>query len=282
MKRIVKVIALTLCAAMLCVSLCSCQYLDDVKARAAYYTDNSATGFTFMGHTYRIIMPQKSYQQFIIDDSAFDNTCHVSTDDVPVLMVASHGDQMTFNTFDEIPTVIMVFTNHVYENEFLDFYQDSYLHRYYVLEEEYDRIAKLLREDPIDRYFTRIYRYGVDQPWDGRTDVSLHLLDEATTAAVNRTLKEGELTDWRTLRQYDCYTVALYPCDPDMLITNGKSYTLVTDSVDFYLCDDMNYALKKVSQEDHELIRKLYSVNRDSAGYADISWYAEMYDDLQR
>lgn len=285
MKRIVKLISLFLCIAMLCVTLCSCQYLDDAKDRSAYYTDESKESFTFRDHTYRKI-DLNSNQMFILDDTATEYTCHVAGSDVPVLMVAGYGNLMVFNATDDAPIVVNVLQTHVDESYYSGGYYASYeigsdyswVYAYYVREDEYDRISDLIEKKPINRYFTRLYQYNYS--WDGRADVSRRLLDEAATQAVDRTLQDGELTDWRSLKQYDCYTVSLYPCDKDMLITNGKSYIMVTNNVDYYICDETTYKLRKVADADNAPIRRLYSLNRESAGYADINWYADRCEDI--
>ena len=287
MNNIMRMIALLLCIAVLCMSLCSCQYLDDAKESAAYYLDDSKNSFTFRGQTYRRITT-KSNQMFILDDTATENVCHVAAPDVPVLMVARYGNLMVFNITDDAPIVINVLQTAVDESYYSDGYYASYeigndyswTYAYYVREDEYDRIRMLLEENPVDRYFTRVYNYDSDVQWDGRADMSRRLLDEATGQAIDRTLQDGKLTDWRILMLYNCYTVSLYPCDTEMLITNGKSYTLVTNNVDYYLCDDINYQLKKVSDGDREQMRKLYNQNRDAAGYADINWFADRCEDI--
>ena len=279
MNNILKRITLFLLIAVLCISLCSCQYLDDAKARAAYYTDNSRESFTFRGYTYLKIGSEhlKNYRSFITDEIYYDNLCHAATSDVPVLMVASYGDRMVFNATDEAPEVITVFPYHVDEDAWTP-YQDSYTYEYYAREDRYDRIVKILEESEIDRYYTHIDRYDSYDEWDGRMSPSNYLLDEETSNAVKRTLISGESADWRDLLSYDCYTVMLYPCDSEMMVTSGATYLLVTNSIDYYVCDEITYTLKKVSDDDYELMRKLYSLNRYSAYYADPVWYANMHD----
>lgn len=278
MKNLLKRTALFLLIAALCISLCSCQYLDDAKARAAYYADDSKESFTFRDYTYRKIGYEhlKNFRSFIMDDTYYDNQCHAATQDIPVLMAARFGDLMTFNATDEAPAVITVYPLHVDEDAWTP-YQDTYTYVYYAREDQYDRIISILEESEIDRYFTHVDRYNYDE-WDGRLSPSSYLLDEETSAAVKRTLSGGEAAEWRDLIAYDCYTVTLYPCDSEMMITNGTTYLLVTNSVDYYLCDEITYTLKKVGEDDYELMRRLYSLNRSSAYYADPVWYANMHD----
>ena len=286
MKRILKLTALTLCIAALCVSLCSCQYLDDAKAKSVYYTDDSRESFTFRGSIYQKI-PTVSRERFIFDSTVYGY--HVAAQDVPVLMTSGYGDLMVFNetSAQEAPAVIEVVPVSVDEESFIsfrnayDWIDDEKIYNIYAREDLYEMIVQKLEKAELSRYYTYTYSYDETVPWQGGTYVR-QMLDADMTAAVDRTLREGALTDWNSLGSYEWVTIELYPCDDDMLITNGKTYHVITNSLDYYLCDDTDYRLYKASDDDFEVFRKLYKTQRDSVGVADIEWYAEAYGDRQR
>lgn len=306
MKKYIKLTALVLCIAALCVSLCSCQYLDDARAKTAVYTDDSKDSFTFRGNLYKKMEISDKYS-FIIIDVQGDR--YVTAPDVPVLLSKSYGDMMNYDAKEEkSPTVIRVYRNldetltdlsdsDVYidpiirsaADSVMDDYIDNYIvqgqwytdYAHYIREDKYDDIKASVDSAVMDHYFTLVYTYDNDaEPWSGGKYLPA-LLDDDATEVIKRTMSGKETASWDDLSsKQDWYAIQLAACDKDMLLSDNSSYnsnvTMITNSTDYYLFY-MNDSTKlyKVSDDDFSAIRKVYSMCKDSLEYADIDFYKD-------
>ena len=304
MKKFIKLTALVLCIAALCVSLCSCQYLDDAKYKTAVYTDDAKASFTFRGSLYKK-MEISDKLSFIISDVQGDR--YVTAPDVPVLLSKSYGDMMNYDANEEkSPTVIRVYRNldetltdlsdsDVYidpvirsaADSVMDDYIDNYIvqgqfytdYSYYVREDKYDGIKSAVDNAVMDHYFTLVYTYNdPDIPYQGGKYLPA-LLDDDTTEVIKRTLSGKENATWDDIGgSTDWYSIQLASCDKDMLLSDNSSYnsnvTLITNTTDYYLfyLNDST-KLYKVSDDDFNVIRKVYSMCKDSLEYLDIDFY---------
>jgi hypothetical protein len=153
---------------------------------------------------------------------------------------------------------------------------------YYVREDKYEDTKKLLESAELDRYYMNVYEHHNDDQTDWYAKESGYyisvnkLLDQDMTDAVNRTLKDGAKATWIDLEQKrtEWYSFQIYPCDEDILITNGKIYNIVTDTFDYYIYEDNNDdVLYQVSNDDFEQFRRMYKLNDESIGVEDVSWH---------
>ena len=270
MKRFIRIIAAAVCAATLGLSLCSCTILDDAKKSTAVYTDDSKTGFTFRGGTYKEFdnIYLKNGIRFIMSDTAYGY--HITTKDVPVLLSSSYGKMMIFNRNEDSPVVIGVMRGYADEDSwiFSDYYSDDQL-VYYVREDKYDEVRKLINDAVIDSFYASFYVYeDKDNPWNGGYNKNI-VIDDKAAKAVNNTLKNGNQFKWSEIEDDQWDSMDIYSCDKDLLVTDARSYSIiVTEGYGYYINDTSDLAdssvLYKVSQEDYSAIDKLYKEYEES------------------
>ena len=185
MKRTIRILALLICAVLLCVSLCSCEYLDDLKNNRAILIDGES--FTFHGQVYRL-MPLSSKLTFIMSNPVYSEY-YLTTEDVPVLLSPSYGDRLMYNFDDgEHPAVISVTDSYhgvdvapfltprvvAAMSDDLDSYADSYINpqtKFYVREDRYDDVKKSVDNVSLDHFYITVYQYN-DDGEEGRYIIS--------------------------------------------------------------------------------------------------------------
>ena len=298
MKKYLKIIALIACAAILCMTLCSCEALNDAKSHTAYFTDNTKDTLAFHDHTYKRIGTPNNVG-FIMENTVSDY--HAATTDIPVLLAASYGRLMLFEEQSDrsipedkyVPTVLSVLVNNTDEDAmdgifnaaslfmaYYDYKNYSDTMEYYVVAEEYDRIKALIDKAECDCYYTSYYKYDdPDRDWYGGGYVNA-VLEDDTTAAIKRALKEGETVQWTDLARSDWYGIHLYSSDKDIVITDDHGCLVITDGFDYYVVKEGTYntgtdKLYKVADSDFEAMRKLYKLCENSLELEDIDWWID-------
>ena len=295
MKKIIRIAALALCAVMLCSVLCSCAQLDEMRNNRATRIDK--TSFTFRGKTYKKLeLPEG--MNFIINSIYSENT-YLTEEDVPVMLGSMYGDTMFFDRSQiDDPVVIGVSDKFHGVDSYpffssrsaaaladrLDEYEDYYYFapnqiEYYVREDKIDSVTESVKNAAIDHYYVEVYEYeDPEKTWEGGKYTNVVLSDE-TCEAINRTLKDGEPTAREDLdSNAQWYEIWLYPCDKDYVLTTeldgSTARYIVTDTFNYYVYRAEDYeTLYKASDEDFELLRKVYSMCKDSLGYFDPDWY---------
>ena len=298
MKKVLRFTAFILCAVMLCMVLCSCQYLDERKERRAVYNDAEEQSLTFKDNVYKH-MEINSALAFIIDDSYYFDYCYATAEDVPVLLSGSFGDNMFYShDGNGTPAVIGVYKQYKgirdpifgstrigaastgdidgYDEFYSDYKSDAPW--YYVREDKYDEVKKIIETAELDHYFTNVYNDSYDET-DGYAIVEKEtkvLIDDDIAAAVDRTMKDGEVKSWSDLTPGDNWVnIRLYSCDKDITVTDEHRQPLVlTDGFDFYIHTLDEYSkLYKVSDDDFKTLHKLYKMAGTQQEYEDVIYY---------
>ena len=298
MKKFFRLTALALCIGILCVTLCSCQYLDDKKSNTAVYTDDSRSSFTFRGSNYKLMdIPTSSKRQLIITMNSYSlqDWSYVTGEEVPVLLSSGYGNSMIFsdNNQKDAPAAVMVYDQDYRKNDSRLFkyffydnidYYDSVTEKYYVREDKYDEIKDIIDNAPTDRYYISEYVYDYDDDsWDVRSSgvggFVNTLLDEDVTKAVYEVIKKNDLVKWAELDQRDdWYMVMLRPCDKDLIITDSTGIVnLITNRKDYYLFYENDIRnLYKMSDDVHSVMKKAFDACINSYEYVDIDYYQDV------
>ena len=277
MKKAVKIIAIVMCIAVIGSTLCSCTMLDEAKEHSAVFTDESHNSFTFRGNTYVKLndISDDSSLSFIINYSSLDY--HIIDPDVPVLLSGMFGDTMMFDNGINEPLLISVMNDSVYEDKHSDYALAESSNSdmdYYVREDKYDDVLKLLGTAKVDHLYTSVYEYDdITVPWNGGTYKDV-LIDDDAVKAVENTLKNGEQFKWSDINDDYWNTLELYSCDKDIMITDGRNYELiVTEGYSYYINDASPAAnssiLYKVAPEDIGTLTKLYKKYGEDDMYED-------------
>ena len=294
MKRFFKIVALALCIALLGVTLCSCRYLDEAKANTAVYDDESMDSLTFRGYQYRKVDLPNGLG-FIISESKLG--CSVTLPDVPVLLSGSFGDSMYYDAADEEhPAVIRVNGVNInrYDSRLEAALADDYgdytadtrdiytVIRNYVREDRYEAVKKIVEKAELNHYCTFIRVFDDPTvPWEGSKYVPT-LLDEATTEVIRRAFSNQSTVSWNDLADTEWYGIFMNPCDETLTLTdNNRFLQLLTNGNDYYLfySDDVN-RLYHVSDNDFQVMRKLYKMCENDLEYMDINYYRENADTI--
>ena len=288
MRNFIRIVCLTLCIVLLCATLCGCQQLDELRERTAVFTDEKLDTFTFRGYNYKFITaPTDVYFILINTDGGYK----ITEKDVPVLLADSFGHPLIFERTDDAPVVTAAINVSVDKTDsfedMIGSFRNSYYFEdrftYYIREDKYDATKKLLENAVLDRYYMNVWE-STDEYTEWGSQIGYDrskLIDQDMTDAVNRTLKNGEITRWKDLyeKSSEWYCFQLFPCDENLLVTNGKIYNVVTDTFDYYIYDDNNDSvLYKASDDEFELFRKMYKMNNDSIGMEDIEWHIRNSD----
>ena len=240
MKKIIKLIALMTAVALLAISLCSCQHLDELKANQAFYTDDTKETIIYHDSVYKAINPGNLYFTSNYIYGYFDNA-YVTTEDVPALLSSWYGDPFTIN-HDEV--IITANTDH-------RDYMDSLNTLDYVREDKYDEIKSIIEKGKgnLDHYYFTLWQSPeVDEfAVDYNVKPQSILLDDEATAVVNRTLNidDDDKVKYDTLSAGG-YSQAFFPrincCDKNMWLTDyGAEYTIFCDNGKYYIWDGNVY-----------------------------------------
>ena len=283
MRKFLKLACLILCVVIVGATLCGCQQLDELRERTAVFTDEKLDAFTFRGYNYKFITAPTDVNFILINT---DGDYKITEKDVPVLLADSFGYPLIFERTDDAPVVTAAINVSVDKTDsfedmvgsFRNSYYSEDRFTYYIREDKYDATKKLLENAVLDRYYMNVWE-STDEYTEWGSQIGYDrskLIDQDMTDAVNRTLKSGEKATWIDLEQKrtEWYSFQIYPCDEDILITNGKIYNVVTDTFDYYIYEDNNDSvLYKASDEDFEAFRKMYKLNNESIGMEDIEWH---------
>lgn len=303
MKKIIRIIAVALCVAILGVMLCSCQYLEDKKHDRAVFADDSKECIEFRGYTYkRISLPA---DVVIMDgDSYYGYQAFVSTKDVPVLLNSIYGQPITFDFSEENPPILQCYKEdkNVSNDATERFVRFSYTYTYnyfgyeldsdkcYVREDRYDELKEELQNAILDHYYYYDYHeeeYN-DVYYEDRSMVELKLVDDDLTKSINETLKSGKTIDYTTLKDSDSWnSYWLSYCDKNKLVKDdSKELRIFYNSTnDKYYLLQTSYSLAnhkeliEVPKSDNQLFKKLFDEQKDEVTFDD-DLYFYFEDDM--
>ena len=88
MKNIKRILAIVFCS-IICFSLCSCNYIDELRSKQAFYDESG--NITFRDEVY-ITLPSCENLKYYTEGYG-----RVTTEDVPVLLSDNYGQSFSFN-----------------------------------------------------------------------------------------------------------------------------------------------------------------------------------------
>lgn len=270
MKRFLKYTALVLILAVMAVTLCSCQRLDDMRAHQLFYTNEKKTEIEYNDHIYRQIDPGK--RSFVFNDLfELGMTFHATAKDVPVLLASSQGDWVEINREQTIMSNFSVGEDEVW----------------YVRDDYYDTAKAAVESKSLDHYYFNYSVYDEDGDdalfYEGYRSVNV-LLDDQQAAAVEKALAQPEdkRVSYRELNSY-IDTLSLFACDADMIVQDEDiSVFLIKDGSDYYVWNGNTYSDKsicKVDEADRDMFKQLFKDYPDAVEPDDISWRFDSYDE---
>ncbi len=161
MKRMLRVAALFAALLVLCVSLCGCDELDEMRIKHALWNEDGT--ISWGDKTYVEI----SEHQLLTMMETWEPV-YVTESDVPLLFSEDFGDEMWYNPSQ--PAILC----------------DYYNERYYCAEEEYDDIIAMLKgEEEIG--FTKWYHVY----YDDNAEAQEYVLSEEQKMAFEQTIAYG-------------------------------------------------------------------------------------------
>lgn len=213
MKRIVRIIAVVLCAAMLGIILCSCEYLDEKKANHAVYCDETKDSFTFRGYTYQTAdIPE---DLIFIPVNSFSKT-YVTEKDVPVMLSTWYGEKLRYDLNKQNPIIIQIYSSQ----------------SYYIREDQYVSATYTFNNPVYDHYYLDDNSSEIDYDSVG---TNYTLISNDTTNAINDTLDTGEEFNYTDFGDDVFEALNIYQCDKNLLITNNRGVTFLKKGDSCYL-----------------------------------------------
>lgn len=261
MKKFFRLTALALAIVMLAVSLCSCQYIDNLRTHQAFYADESEREILFEEHTYKLLNPGRLNFLFTgIFDT--DGNYFVSQKDVPVLIAEHEGD---FVNLSSDKRLIYIWGS------------DDPI--WYVRDDIYDKAKETLETAKLDHFNLSWLEYPEADDWYGQAKQNDILVDDDMTALIMRTLATptNERKEYTVLSNGDYSVKAMYlkPCDADMLITDDTMIYLVKDGGKYYVWDGNvydEYSICPVAEDDVPAVKAFFDKYDAAAQWDNIRW----------
>ena len=298
MKKIIRISALLLIAALTALSLCSCQSLDDQRSHHAFYTDDDHLKIEFEGNTYHFIYP--GTYTIINDNNIWNDTYYVTENDVPVLLSGWYGNYMYINKdktiietsvpLNELPDALKSAisegvdktgdTSHEWSRS------NNYV--YYIREDKYDKIESIIEDGEPDHYYFEFWSYSdYDLDYDdmdlfAAKSVSsnghrLVMLADDLTAVINKALKSkgDDQIDFTQLGS-DAKMIDISRCDSEMILTDWKEYYLIKDKEHYYFWNgntQNGIILYRFTEDEASAVRELFKDFPDAVYENDFSIY---------
>lgn len=234
MKNIKRILAIVFCL-IICFSLCSCNYIDELRSKQAFYDESG--NITFRDEVYKIL-PSSEYLKYYW--SAFGN---LTAKDVPVLLSENYKESFSYN--NDLSLLSIPGTE-----------------EYYVREDLYDEYYELVENMPkLDRYCIMGHRSDDKREVHEKFEV---LLSKEATLKINES-KDGEkvtISDyWRgvvTLKITDDEIRFLKESYMRIIKIDGKMYLETSgNDEEAYLIDESAY----------DELNKFFSYEKDSSVY---------------
>lgn len=245
MKRILKTTAALALALLLCLTLCSCNYLDDMREARAEMDENG--DILFQGKRYCQL--DYSYEDQLSREALlyFPNAAYLADRDVPDLLLSNFGQTFRCST----------------DGTVLD-----YQGRYYVREDYQETLESILKHPQLDTYCVYSYNYLKDEPSYRKTDAQWkNLLDQLAALAAKAAVEGTDPSD--TGKLYTTFwSDYVYLCDSSMLLCSrsfaivGVSDTESDEASGYYVLDsDSQMAVMIPAEYDEALAEFLSDYN---------------------
>ncbi len=252
MKRYIRLIAGVLLTVMLCLSFCSCAYIDEERLYHAKWTDDAKNVISFRGNDY-IKLPYCEDLNFI--DSGEEEMSFVTENDVPLLLSSLYGDCVTVSKDGEFLSV-----------ETWSFLADEYTFGIYCRADLYNELLTAIETYKLDRYCVHEPKEYYDEDGYYHYESSYRLLSEKTTECIKTAISNGGVvTD--SIR-WD-YGADIFLCDQSLRfissdeldwmylsVENDGSVSVATYDKDSYFSDDIKYKVYNIVGEEAEMIRQ--------------------------
>ena len=136
MKRFLRILIASTLAVLICVTFCSCTYLDELREKQGYYKNDDTYEVIYHGDTYKYL-PTGDYKIY----DAFDVSIGVAPKNVPLLLAPLYSE-----------------TFHFPEEDLKNLLVDEHLN-IYAIESVYDEYLEMVEENSFDHYC-----YATDPP----------------------------------------------------------------------------------------------------------------------
>ena len=198
MKKTLKRVSALVLIVLVCIGLCSCTYIDDLRERNAVYTDDSENELIFKGEKYKIL-PSGEGIEPIMPNSVTGTLSHK---EVPLLLADDFGSSMSF---DEVRHVIRGSKS-----------------RWYAREDVYDNYKTALTDRELFRFCL------IGKTFYGTT---VNALNDKIRSGISEALSKAPLGEEETEKLMKQITniASLYTCDKNELIYNSTDIWIVSD-----------------------------------------------------
>ena len=220
MKKTLKRVSALVLIVLVCIGLCSCTYIDDLREHTAVYTDDSENELIFKGEKYKIL-PSGEGIEPIMSNSVKGTLSHK---EVPLLLADNFGSSMYF---DEVRHVIRCSKS-----------------RWYAREDVYDNYKTALTDRELSRFCL------IGETFDGMT---VNVLNEKIRSGISEALSKAPLGEEETEKLMKRITnlASLYTCDKNELIYNSTDIWIVSDPQgNIYLERDNKYSYAVPTESD--------------------------------
>lgn len=167
---------------LLMTPLCSCNYLDRLKAHHAVWNDEDKTGILWNGEVFRELDKESGY--------LYTDNINVTDADVPVLLSDAYG-----RTAHVDPTGNLIYFEYYV-------FDDAYSTRRYVRSEVYDQYKAAAEKAEMDRFCAEISIYTHE---DGERAAVVKVLSAELTKRVEDAAASGSLTPLSEEETLDFY-----------------------------------------------------------------------------
>lgn len=199
MKKTLKRVSALVLIVLVCIGLCSCTYIDDLREHSAVYTDDSENELIFKGEKYKIL-PSGEGVEPIMPNS---ETGTLSHKEVPLLLADDFGSSMFF---DEVRHVIRGSKS-----------------RWYAREDVYENYKTALTDRELSRFCL------IGETFEGTT---VNVLNDKIRSGISEALSKAPLgeEDAENLMKQIADIASLYTCDKNELIYRTTDIWIVSDS----------------------------------------------------
>ncbi len=189
MKKLIKFAAVSLAAAMMVLSLCSCKQLDEARKSQAFWSGKKGEAILYCGEKY-VKLPKCE----ILSAQGKDIT--VTDKDVPVLLSNMYGSQFIYDSKHGIMS------------------QRGDGDIFYVKEDKYDEVTARIKERKLDKYCVRTVQ-DMDEKW--------YVIDDSVTEAINAAIGNAQIADFNNNYIFDA-VYGLEKCDKDILLADPGDF----------------------------------------------------------
>lgn len=252
MKKTIRIISIVMCIALLCIMLCSCQFLEDRKNERAVYTDKEKSSFVFRDMTYKKLESMPARTSFILPDSL--SFGFATTKDIPLLMASAYGDSINYDQEEKNPIVVSCYQTDEHEQDynlrhrFFGEGRSAYIYNehgdtgYYVREDKFCEIEKAIKSSVLDEYYIQAqYFDDITVPYKGG-GVRNELISKEITEVVRQSLKDENSVSSEEFHGGAWNVIQINSCDKDLILTDNRVIQLITDGKEYYLAQMLDYS----------------------------------------